>query len=191
MSRSCTTFFAAGCLMLLASTGAALAQSTDADRIAEALAAAPEEISSQATVLDWPASEGGEFRVLRQGSNGWTCLPDLPGDDNFEPMCNDAHWMSWVKAFASGQEPRVTGVGISYMLSSRWATSNIDPTATAPSADNEWVEGGAHLMMVVPDPAMLDGYPDDPGPGPYVMWKGTPLVHLMVPMETLARAPGG
>lgn len=152
--------------------------------IKEAISAAPPSITDDATVIDI------EGNVLREGSNGWTCLPDLPGDDNYEPMCNDAEWMKWLDAFMNGEEPEVTGLGISYMLSSKWAVSNIDPTATEPTPDNEWVEGGAHLMLIVPDPAMLDGYPDDPGPGPYVMWKGTPYVHLMVPMEDVAEKSG-
>jgi hypothetical protein len=37
-------------------------------------------------------------------------------------------------------------------------------------------------MVLVPDIAILDGVPDDPGHGaPYVMWKGTEYEHLMIP----------
>lgn len=150
--------------------------------IEEATSAAPPSITAEATITDL------EGNVLREGTNGWTCLPDMPGDANYEPMCNDAQWMKFVDAFLSGEEPEVSALGVSYMLSSKWATSNIDPTATEPTPDNEWVEGGAHLMVIVPDPAMLEGYPDDPGPGPYVMWKGTPYAHLMIPMEDIGKA---
>ena len=173
---------------------AAHAQQSDDAKIQEALAAGPPGVAADATVLDWPAEPGGEFRVLREGSNGWTCLPDQPDDpkDNFEPMCNDAAWMGVVKAMMAGEEPRIAEVGISYMLNAEWAVSNVDPGATEPTADNEWVEGGAHLMMVVPDPAMLEHYPDDPSPDrPYVMWKGTPYVHVMIPMEEVVANEGG
>jgi hypothetical protein len=35
----------------------------------------------------------------------------------------------------------------------------------------------------VPDPALLEGIPTDPATGgPYVMWKGTPYQHVMVPV---------
>lgn len=160
-------------------------ESPDRDAIIEeATSAAPASITADATVMDL------EGNVLREGTNGFTCLPDLPGDENYEPMCNDAEWMTWVHAFMNGEEPEVDGLGVSYMLSSKWAVSNVDPEATEPTPDNEWVEGGAHLMLIVPDPAMLEGYPDDPGPGPYVMWKGTPYVHLMVPMEDLVEKTG-
>lgn len=191
MPRPLTTGCTAALLAAWLSPLGASAQRSDADLIAEALAAAPEEISSGATVLEWPATEGGEFRLLRQGTNGWTCLPDPPDDRNFESMCNDAEWMEAFRAIRSGHQPRPKRMGLSYMLSSRWSTSNLDPAATSPTSDNEWVEGGAHLMVIVPDPAMLEHFPDDPGPGPYVMWKGTPLAHLMIPMESLVKAPGG
>jgi len=163
------------------------AQRSDQEKIEEALAAGPPGVAEGAAVMDWPAEEGGDFTLLREGSNGWTCLPDPPGDENFEPMCNDETWMTWVRAMVAGEEPEIGEAGLSYMLSAKWAVSNTDPGATGPTSDNEWVEGGAHMMMIVPDPAMLDHYPDDPSPTrPYVMWKGTPYVHVMIPLEQVA-----
>jgi hypothetical protein len=52
---------------------------TDAEKIASAMQASPKFVTQNATVLDWPSSPGGEFRVLRAGTNGWTCLPGRPG----------------------------------------------------------------------------------------------------------------
>ena len=37
--------------------------------------AGPKCVVLNATVLEWPTSPGGEYRVLRAGTNGWTCLP--------------------------------------------------------------------------------------------------------------------
>jgi hypothetical protein len=38
-------------------------------------------------------------------------------------------------------------------------------------------------MLIVPDPAMLEGITTDFNlGGPYVMWKGTPYAHVMVPV---------
>ena len=45
------------------------------DRIASAMSAAPESISADAQLMDW------DFNVIREGSNGWTCLPDRPDTD--------------------------------------------------------------------------------------------------------------
>ena len=76
------------------------------------------------------------------------------------------------------------------MLNARWAVSNTDRLATEPTADNQWHEGGSHLMLVVPDPAMLEGFPTQPTPrgGAYVMFPGTPYAHLMIPIPE-AHAP--
>jgi hypothetical protein len=52
---------------------------TDAEKIADALRAGPIFITKDATLLDWPSTPGGDYRVLRKGSNGWTCLPAIPG----------------------------------------------------------------------------------------------------------------
>jgi hypothetical protein len=38
-------------------------------------------------------------------------------------------------------------------------------------------------MIVVPEDEALTGLPTDPANGgPWVMWKGTPYVHIMAPM---------
>jgi hypothetical protein len=51
---------------------------TDAEKIADALRAAPNFITDGATIVDYPASKGGEFRVLSKGTSEWTCLPGPP-----------------------------------------------------------------------------------------------------------------
>lgn len=49
--------------------------------------------------------------------------------------------------------------------------------------DNQWVRTGPHLMVIVPDKALLEGIPTDPrAGGPYVMWKDTPFAHVMIPV---------
>jgi hypothetical protein len=61
--------------------------------------------------------------------------------------------------------------------------SNTDPYATGKTADNEWVVSGPHLMVIVPDSDDLDKVPTDPeNGGPWVMWKGTPYAHIMIPI---------
>ena len=38
-------------------------------------------------------------------------------------------------------------------------------------------------MIIVPNPAELEGISTDPySGGPFVMWKGTPYGHIMVPV---------
>jgi len=62
---------------------------TDAEKIADVLAAAPEFTIKNATILDWPAKPGSEFRVLRKGTNEWSCVPTGPGYSHVEPGCYD------------------------------------------------------------------------------------------------------
>jgi hypothetical protein len=59
-------------------TAAAHLPVTDAEKIAGALRAGPRFITKDATLLDCPSTPGGEYQVLRKGSNGWTCLPAIP-----------------------------------------------------------------------------------------------------------------
>ena len=157
---------------------------TDADKIADASRAAPAELVAEATFLDWPSEVGGDFRVLREGTNGWICIPDYPGDAYDEPHCLDAEWLDYMKAYMAGAPPTTKRVGLAYMLNSRWAASNTDLAATEPTAVNQWHEGGSHLMLIVPDPAMLDWFTTEPTPegGAYVMWAGTEYAHLMIPI---------
>jgi hypothetical protein len=58
--------------------------------------------------------------------------------------------------------------------------SNSDPYATEPDKSDDWVKEGPHLMIAVPDPAMLKGLSTDPNDPVYVMWKDTPYAHIMV-----------
>jgi hypothetical protein len=143
--------------------------------IADALSATTPEMAKGATVIDW------ENNVLKEGDNGWTCFPTAP---QFEkaPMCVDGPWLTWADAWANKGPVSIGELGISYMLAGDSGASNSDPYAAEPGDD--WVVAGPHLMIIVPDPAMLDGISTDPeNGGPWVMWKGTPYAHVMVPVR--------
>ena len=157
---------------------AAEAQEKKEAMIQEALKAAPGKIAEGATVMDW------ENHVLREGNNGWTCFPTPPMiTSGAAPMCFDEPWMKWGDAWANKKDFETDRVGISYMLEGDAGASNTDPYAEGPTDDNQWVQEGPHLMILVPDPTMLEGISTDPyHGGPYVMWKGTPYAHIMVPL---------
>jgi len=172
--RTPALLLAAGALLLLVQPAAA---QNNEKIIKNALSAAPAGIAAHAAVMDFDGN------ILREGTNGYTCLPDMPDVPGNSPMCLDETWLAWAGAWMNKMDPPpVTEVSIAYMLQDDSPVSNIDPFATEPTADNEWiVNTGPHLMILVPDPASLEGMSDDPGPGPFVMWKGTPYVHIMVP----------
>jgi hypothetical protein len=147
-----------------------------ADLLKDALSAAWPGMAENATVVDW------EGNVLREGSNGWTCMPTPPQLTVSAPMCMDSEWMRWADAWQNKKDYAAESLGISYMLAGDGGASNIDPYAEGPTEDNEWIREGAHLMILAPA-ALLEAYPTDPqNGGPYVMWKGTPYAHLMVPI---------
>jgi hypothetical protein len=155
-------------------------------KIRQAMQAAPPEISGNATIMDWPENEGAPMTHLRTGTNGWTCMPSSPapaaGAAREDPMCADPQFSGLLEAWTTRSDPRLTTVSIAYMLQGDKGASNTDPFAVAPTADNDWIVSPPHLMIAVPNPQQLDAFPTDPrAGGPWVMWKGTPYAHLMVP----------
>ena len=149
--------------------------STEA-KIARAMQAAPPSISKQATIMDVDGT------VLRPGTNGWHCMP-ASGPGSTHPMCNDKVWMRALDALSKKADFKTDRVGISYMLAGDDLVNNADPFDTKRDPGEVWVQEGPHLMIIVPDPKMLEGISDDPNNGgPYVMWKGTPYTHIMVPV---------
>jgi hypothetical protein len=169
----------AGCIVIFAT--AALAQGEDKSAlIRDALSAAPPVIAETATVMDWDGI------VLRQGTGAYVCHPtppDLRKKGGREPMCLDQVWMAWAHAWMNKKPFKTDRVGISYMLAGDTGASNVDPYAESAQPDNQWVVEGPHVMVLVPEPAQLDGIPTDPNSGgAYVMWKGTPYAHIMIPV---------
>lgn len=170
-------------LALLVLCGPALS-ATPEEKIASAMSAAPASVSAAATVLDWPDNMADPMPELRAGSNDWVCLPDMPASPGNDPMCLDEVWMGWLHAWMTKTPPTTDRMGFGYMLQGGTPESNTDPYATGPADDNEWItEAVPHLMILVPDAAMLDALPHrhDNG-GPWVMWRDTPYVHIMAPM---------
>jgi len=147
--------------------------------ISEALSAAPADIARTATIKDWDGN------VLKQGSGNYTCYPTPPIMKKMgkEPMCLDKVWESWGDAWKNRKEFTAEGIGIAYMLEGDTGASNTDPFATGKTSGTDWVVSGPHTMMIVPDKSALDALPTDPhNGGPWVMWKGTPYAHIMVPV---------
>jgi hypothetical protein len=156
------------------------AQQSGADPAAiirNALSAGPASVTDGATVVD------GQGNVLRPGTSGWVCMPDMPDVPNNSPMCLDATWREVIDAWMNKRPPKFHGIGIGYMLQGDMPVSNVDPFATGPTPDNEWLqEGVPHIMVVISEPTLLEGVSTDPrNGGPWVMWKGTPWVHVMMP----------
>jgi hypothetical protein len=152
------------------------------NQIESAESAAFPALASKATIKDWSG------KVLREGTNGWTCLPDrdTPGDD---PWCVNDPWMNFLNALKNKEKPSYTQVGVAYMLQGDTPVSNSDPFATEPTSEDDWVTGlGPHLMILIPDVKSYESYPTDwKKGGPWIMWKDTPYVHLMIPLGKVGK----
>lgn len=148
-------------------------------KIESAVSAGPASLTRDATIQDWNGT------VLREGTNGWTCLPDIPDDGGRNPWCVDETWLGFLEAYMNKTKPVHSQLGIAYMLAGDAPVSNVDPFAKSKTEGNAWVKGlGAHLMLLVPDPKMLEGISTDPNNGgPWIMWPNTPYQHVMVQID--------
>jgi hypothetical protein len=129
---------------------------SDEWKIANALSAGPASITEHAAVIDWPANPKDGMshgRVLRQGSNGWTCMPDVPGRPRHDPMCVDETMMKWFMATLAGKKPDIDRVGLSYMLMGEARQGQGATPAKDPSQVKEWFYIGPMIMVVLPDSA--------------------------------------
>lgn len=156
----------------------------DQKLIQSAMRAAPKKVGSAATIVAVGAD--GQMRTLREGTNGFTCMPDNPATPGPDPMCMDKAAWEWAGAWMSHKDPASGKVGFMYMLSGGTDASNTDPYATKPADGNHWVKTGPHVMIVGAEASFYDMYPKGADPDtsvPYVMWPGTPYQHLMIPVK--------
>ena len=99
-------------------------------------------------------------------------------------MCADKVAQEWFGAYMAKKPVKINQMGLVYMLVGGTDASNTDPYATKPTSENQWVRTPSHVMVMLPDPRMLESYTSEPSTGtPYIMWKGTPYAHLMVPVR--------
>jgi hypothetical protein len=95
----------------------------------------------------------------------------------------DARWQAFFEAYEQKKAPKIDGVGIAYMLQGSLSPNNSDPFAEKPAPGADWMKDGPHVMVILPDPKQLVSFSSDhTSGGPYVMYKGTPYAHLMVPV---------
>lgn len=171
------------CLLVAAfGNDPAVADKAD-DMIKSAESAGPAAVAAGAAIYAMGAD--GQTQTLREGKNGYWCMPDDPTTPSPDPMCGDANSMEWAIAWIGKTEPPKDKVGLIYMLAGGSDASNVDPFATAKTNDNHWVTTGSHIM-VMNATHLMTTYPTSADPDttmPYVMWAGTPYAHLMVPIE--------
>jgi hypothetical protein len=159
-------------------------------KIARAMRSGPPQITRDATVAEMD-HHGNVARILRNGTNGWICMP---GDENkigAPPMCVDELGMQWFKDALTGQpRPNNKAPGLCYMLCGATQHSNTDISdKTSPA-----IPIGPHWMILWPfDPAQ-SGLPTTVrDAGAWIMFAGTPYAYLHIcgtPWDGNEYAPG-
>ena len=153
----------------------------DESQILSAESAGPASVSKNATIKDW------QMNVIREGTNGWTCLPDNPDSPGTDPWCMNDPWLNFLDALMNKKDPTYTGVGVAYMLQGDTEVSNIDPSGTKENTPaKDWVDGlDAHVMILVPDIQSMKNISTEPkNGGVWIMWPDTPYAHLMLPIDS-------
>ena len=154
----------------------ARADDTTQEKIARAISAGPDNISKSARIID--KDEQGKKVILREGSNGFTCMPGNPNVIGDPPMCADAASMQWASDFSAHKpKPTNTVPGITYMLAGATQRSDSDPyDKTSPP-----ITVGPHWMIIWPFDPKASGLPTTHrDTGAYIMWAGSPYAHVHV-----------
>lgn len=152
------------------------ASDTSQDKIARAMSAGPDDIARSARIIDTDAQ--GKMTVLRDGRNGFTCMPGNPKVIGEPPMCVDAASLQWF-ADAKAHKPKPTNAvpGITYMLAGATQRSDSDPNDTTSPP----ITVGPHWMIMWPFDPKTTGLPTTHrATGAYVMWAGSPYAHLHI-----------
>ena len=155
---------------------AATAGETTQAKIARALSAGPADVTKGARIVDTDAQ--GKVTVLREGDNGFTCMPGNPKVISEPPMCADAASLQWLADFkAHKPKPTNTVPGITYMLAGATQRSDSDPyDQTSPA-----MTIGPHWMIMWPFDPKATGLPTSHKPtGAFIMWAGSPYAHIHV-----------
>ena len=150
------------------------ASESSQDKIARAMSAGPDDIARSARIIDTDA--GGKTVVLRDGSNGFTCMPGNPKVIGEPPMCVDAASLQWF-ADAKAHKPKPTNTVPDYVFAGAAQRSDSDPNdKTSPA-----ITVGPHWMIMWPFDPKTTGLPTTHKPtGAYIMWAGSPYAHLHV-----------
>ena len=152
--------------------------------------AAPSFIGNDATVI------GANGAVLREGTNGWVCLSFSPmPEEGFKsaheasPACAEESARAWIEAYKNKTVPKISSDGWVWMLQGDLGADNFRAHSESEVYQGgekgaHWIESGPHLMLMPKDAKSLDGQAADFTAGtPYIMFKGTPYAHLMIPLD--------
>ena len=154
---------------------------SDDELITTARGAAPAHISDNAAII--APGKDGKLRTLKEGTNEFTCLPDLSGQEVPDPICGDRAATQWITSMIN-KEPRPANIepGIAYMARGGWHWEKDGQVVMDPStAGAERMKEPPHWMVFWPIAPEASALPDEPNSfGAYVMYPDSPYSHLMI-----------
>lgn len=170
---------------LLAPGSGAKGQTSNEERIAQALLALPEPLREGAAVVIF---ENGEQVVLREGTNGLFCRPDDPETPGIAIWCypksHDAYARRWYQLEAEGNAP----AKVDEIIAEEIATGKLEWPATAVNYNLT----GRSLDTAVPLTVVYVPFATGAALGiseerdfhrPWLMRAGTAFAHIMIPGE--------
>ena len=139
-------------------------------QIARAIEAGPKHVTDSARIEGSDAQ--GRKVVLREGTNGFTCLPGNPKVVGRPASCSNQAAQQWSADLAAGKPaPTNSELGIIFMQAG----------ATERSASGATVTTGPQWMILWPfDPKASGLSATKKDTGAYILWAGTPYAHLHI-----------
>lgn len=152
---------------------------TDEELTQIARSAAPNFISKDAMIMT--RDDLGGLRLIIKGTNQFTCLPDVSGQETPDPVCADKAGLQWFND-AANKLARPTNIvpGIAYMAKGgwHWEKNGVD---TIERDGAKRTKEAPHWMILWPFASSDTGMPALHGRfGTHVMYDGTPWSHLMI-----------
>jgi hypothetical protein len=154
------------------------------EQLASAMSAAPLALSQNATIMGITPQGETQAPVLREGANGWVCTPDYPGSPGTSPECFEDAWQAFWSVATTDEKPEMQTIGLDIMLQGGTEASTTEIDVVEPPPGEDWIYTPPHAMIVTPWDLSPADFSTDPHSGlPYIMWEGTTLEHLMIPVN--------
>jgi len=157
-----------------------LATMSEQQQVALALSAAPAHIARGAAVM--VPDKDGKLKRVKEGTNGFTCIPSVNKRDTPDPMCFDEAVGQWVEALQNNAPAPTNKVpGIAYMARGGWHWEKDGKVLMKEEPGAKLVKEPPHWMMMWPFESKATMLPTRPNPsGAWIMFDGTPYAHLMI-----------
>jgi hypothetical protein len=185
--KNCLLFVFAG--LIPVAQALAIDVAPEADQIASAIQAAPKERRGGATVLGYNAK--GQVVTLRKGTNDMICLADNPEEKGFSVACyhkdlepfmargrelaakfkgKERHEERW-KEVKEGKVSMPRDARLLYVL------TGSGYNAAKGEVTDPYLRWVVYVPYATPEST---GLSTTPGPGPWLMYPGTPGAHIMI-----------